>query len=180
MPPLHTAHHPTYKYFFQKLSHLLLRSPSIKSCSIQCHASLCATSSPTSKIELICPSCFTLSSLIILHSAKWGINKFPLLISLHKTQPSLPSPLKKKCNLPSINPRILSLDLQHGLGLLCVNDKVVVAMGAVLVVLVPVGGVLAEALFALFARKRHFGALQELVTFRLGMALSTVKPFFTW
>lgn len=60
---------------------------------------------------------------------------------------------------------ILALDLQSSLRCLCFEDKVVVAVRAVFVALFKLLDVLAESLFALFAREDHFEGGLEVVCF---------------
>jgi hypothetical protein len=75
---------------------------------------------------------------------------------------------------------IIALDLQSRLRRDGLEDKVVVAVGAVLVALVKLLDVLAEALFALFAGKHHFERGLEVVLFRLGVAFCAVEPFLAF
>lgn len=72
---------------------------------------------------------------------------------------------------------ILTFDLQSGLRRLCFEDKVVVAVWAVLVALFKLLNVLAESLFAFFARKDHFEGGLEVVCLGLGVAFCAVEPF---
>jgi hypothetical protein len=72
---------------------------------------------------------------------------------------------------------ILALDLQSSMWRLCFKDKVVVAVWAILVALFKLLNVLAESLFALFARKDHFEGGLEVVCFRLGVTFSAIEPF---
>lgn len=65
----------------------------------------------------------------------------------------------------SVLSNILTLDLQSSLRRLCFEDKVVVAVWAVLVTLFKLLNVLAESLFAFFARKDHFEGGLEVVCF---------------
>ena len=78
---------------------------------------------------------------------------------------------------PTINPRILSLHLQRRLRLLRLNDKVVIAVRAVLVAILELLRVLAEALLALLAREGHVEFLEQGVRFAVGVALGAVEPF---
>jgi len=80
-------------------------------------------------------------------------------------------------NHPSIPPNILPLKLHKRPRHLRLDDEMVVAVRAVLVALVPLLRVLAEALLALLAREHHLEALQEGVRFRLGVAGYAVVPF---
>jgi hypothetical protein len=72
---------------------------------------------------------------------------------------------------------ILTLDLQSGMWRLCFEDKVVVAVRAILVALVKLLNIFAESLFALFASKDHFECWLEVVCLGLGMAFCTIEPF---
>lgn len=78
---------------------------------------------------------------------------------------------------PGILSQILTLNLEAGLRGDGVEDKVVVAVGAVLVAVVKLLDVLAEALFALFAGKHHFQRRLQVVRFRLGVAFGAIEPF---
>lgn len=76
---------------------------------------------------------------------------------------------------------VLPLDAQGGLGHDGLEDEVVVAVRAVLVGLLELLRVLAEALAALLARERHLERLHELVRLLLVVALGAVEPFLaTW
>lgn len=76
-----------------------------------------------------------------------------------------------------ILPHVLALDLELGLGGHGIEHEVVVAVRAVLVGVLHLAGVLAEALFALFAGKRHLEGLQQLVVgLLLGVAFGAVEP----
>ncbi|KAK1835171.1 hypothetical protein QBC39DRAFT_423754 [Podospora conica] len=79
-----------------------------------------------------------------------------------------------------VDPHVLALDRDGGLGRHGVEHKVIVAVRAVLVGLLKLLGILAETLFALFARKRHLGGLEESVLLRLGVALDAVEPLPAW
>jgi hypothetical protein len=78
----------------------------------------------------------------------------------------------------AVDPYVLALDRQRSFRRLCVNHEVVVAVGAVLVALVELLGVLPKALFALLTREGHVEALEERVLLLLLMALGAVEPFF--
>jgi hypothetical protein len=77
----------------------------------------------------------------------------------------------------AVDPNILALDRDGRLGHDGVEHKVVIAMRAVLIGLLKLLGVLAEALFALFAGKRHFKLLEERVALLLLVAFGAVEPF---
>ena len=62
-----------------------------------------------------------------------------------------------------VDPRVLAFDTQRGLGDDGLDDEVVVAVRAVLVGLLELLRVLAEALLALLARERHLEGLLELM-----------------
>lgn len=79
---------------------------------------------------------------------------------------------------PSIHPNILSFHLQHRLGLLRINDEMVITVRAVLITFIPVLSFFAEAFLAFLAREGHFGALEEDMLLRFGVALRAVEPFF--
>jgi len=57
---------------------------------------------------------------------------------------------------------------------------VVIAVGAILVGLLELLGVLAEALLALFAGEDELELLAERVGFILGVAFGAVEPFAAW
>ncbi len=76
----------------------------------------------------------------------------------------------------AIHAHIVTLDRQRGLRRLGVDDKVVVTVGAVLVAVVKLLGVLAKALFAFLAGKRHFKRLHERVRLAVFVALCAVEP----
>ena len=67
-----------------------------------------------------------------------------------------------------------------GLSCLCFNDKVVIAMGAVLIGLLELFDLLAESALALLAQEDHFHGGHELVVFApfLHVALRAVEPKF--
>jgi hypothetical protein len=81
---------------------------------------------------------------------------------------------------PRIDSHVLSFYLQLHFRSQSINDKVVVAVRAILVTLVKFQRVFAEALFALFTGKDHFGLLEERVGFCFGVTFGAVEPFFTW
>lgn len=89
--------------------------------------------------------------------------------------PFLPDPLVLE--QPIVHPNVVALDGQRGLGGLCLEDVVVVAVRAVLVALVELLCVLAEDLFAFLAGECHFHALFEGVGFLFGVAFGAVEPF---
>lgn len=77
----------------------------------------------------------------------------------------------------SIFSRVLTLDLECWCGRLGFEHEVVVAVRAVLVGVLKLPGVFAEAFLALLAGEDHLEALQEGVGLLLGVALTAVKPF---
>ena len=81
---------------------------------------------------------------------------------------------------PVVNPRVLGLNPQRGLGLHGVDHEMVVAVRAVLVGVLELLRVLAEALLALLAGKGKVELLAERVRLGLGVALDAVEPFLTW
>lgn len=72
---------------------------------------------------------------------------------------------------------VVALDGEGGLRDGGVEHEVVVAVRAVLVGLLELLRVLAEALLALLARERHLEGPQQLVRLFLGVALGAVEPF---
>lgn len=84
--------------------------------------------------------------------------------------------LVREAIVPCVNAHVFALNLKTCLGHLGFDDEVVVAVRAVLVALLKLLGVLAEALLALLARKRHFGGLGKRVVLGFGMAFGTVEP----
>jgi hypothetical protein len=78
---------------------------------------------------------------------------------------------------PRVYPRVLAFHLQPSLRRERIDDKVVVAVWAVLVRLVKLLGVLSEDLFALFAGKDHLEALEEDVVLGFGVAFRAIEPF---
>ena len=107
-------------------------------------------------------SCFTRSSLSILRP-----------VSTTPCSNNLP----RACGrVPGVFPDVLALDLEPGLRGDGVDDKVVVAVGAIFVALLKLLCLLAEALLALFAGKDHLGRLLQRVVGRLLVALGAVKP----
>lgn len=78
---------------------------------------------------------------------------------------------------PVVHPGILALDRDGGLGSDGVEDEVVVAVWAVLVGLLELGRVLAEALLAFLAGEGHVDRLAERVVLLLQVAVGAVKPF---
>lgn len=76
----------------------------------------------------------------------------------------------------AIEAGVVALDGEGGLGDGGVDDEVVVAVGAVLVGLLELLGVLAEALAALLARERHLERPQQIVRLLLLVALRAVEP----
>lgn len=81
---------------------------------------------------------------------------------------------------PRIFPDIISLDLQSSVRGDCLEDEMVVAVGAVLVALVKLLDVLAEALFAFLAGKDHFEGGFQSVGLGFGVAFGAVEPFLAW
>jgi hypothetical protein len=77
----------------------------------------------------------------------------------------------------AVNPHIVTLHGDRGLGRLGFDHEVVVAVWTVLIGLFELLGVLPEALFALLACERHVEFLEEGVVFGLLVALDAVKPF---
>jgi hypothetical protein len=76
-----------------------------------------------------------------------------------------------------VDAHVLALYLESGFGRDGVQNKVVVAVGAILVGLVVfVGIVLAEALFALLAGEGELRVLQERVVLGFAVALGAVEP----
>lgn len=76
---------------------------------------------------------------------------------------------------------VLTLDTERGLGDDGLEDEVVVAVRAVLVGLLELLRVLAEALLALLAREGHLEGLPELVRLLLVVAVGAVEPLLaTW
>ena len=76
-----------------------------------------------------------------------------------------------------VHSHVLALDRQGRFGCLSLDDKVVVASGAVFVRVLPLLGVLAENLFALFAGEDQLRLLQERMFLLLRVAFCAVKPF---
>jgi len=75
-----------------------------------------------------------------------------------------------------VNANIVALDGEGGLGGLCLNDEVVVAVWAVLVAFLKLLRVFAEDLSALFAGKDHFERLHQGMVFLLGMTFGAIEP----
>lgn len=79
---------------------------------------------------------------------------------------------------PRVLSNILSLHLQSCLWFFGLNDKVVVAVRAVLVAVFEFGHVFAETLFTFLACKGHFHGLFESVVLGFGVAFGAVEPLF--
>lgn len=75
-----------------------------------------------------------------------------------------------------VHPGVLALDAQGGLGDDGLEDEVVVAVGAVLVGLLELLDLLAEALAALLAGEHHLEGGLERVRLALVVALGAVEP----
>lgn len=81
---------------------------------------------------------------------------------------------------PVVDAHVLGLDRQRGLGRHGVEDKVVIAVRAVLVGLLELLRVLAETLLALLAGEGEVELLADGVRLVLGVALGAIVPFSTW
>jgi hypothetical protein len=81
---------------------------------------------------------------------------------------------------PAVHAGIGALNGERGLRHQGLEHKVVVAVGAVLVGVLEVAAVLAEALAALFAGERHLERLEQGVGGLFGVAFGAVVPFFAW
>jgi hypothetical protein len=79
-----------------------------------------------------------------------------------------------------IDPHVFALDGKGGLGRFRVDDKVVIAVGAVFVAILEFLSVFAKAFFALFAGKDHLETLQQRMGFLLAVAFGAVEPFSTY
>lgn len=77
---------------------------------------------------------------------------------------------------PCIYPRVVSLNTQHSLRRLCVDDVVVVAVGTELVALLVISHVFPERLLALLAHEGHLRRLLQPVILCLRVAFGTVEP----
>ncbi|KAI6772335.1 hypothetical protein HG530_003293 [Fusarium avenaceum] len=80
----------------------------------------------------------------------------------------------------AVHSYVVALDRQGRLRSLCVDNEVVVAVGAELVGLLELLDVLSEALLALLAGKDHLEALFERVVLLFHVTLDAVKPFSTY
>jgi hypothetical protein len=79
-----------------------------------------------------------------------------------------------------VNAHVVALDRYRCLGRLGIDHKVVVAVRAVLIGLLKLLSVLAEALFALLACECHVEFLQQRVVLGFFVAFNAVEPFFAW
>ena len=80
---------------------------------------------------------------------------------------------------PVVDPRVLALDRQSRLGHHGIEHKVVIAVRAVLVGLLELLSIFAEALLALLAGEGEVELLAERVRLALSVALGAVEPFPT-
>lgn len=80
---------------------------------------------------------------------------------------------------PRIFPHIITFDLQSRLGLLGLDDEMVIAEGAVFVALFELVHVFSKALLALLTGEDHLRGRFEIVVFGLGVALCAVEPLPT-
>ena len=130
---------------------------------------------PTPQLQSLDSRSKKMHALASHHSAQSLLDSFDI-----KYRRDLLPPHSIILQHPRIDPHIFALYLQLHLRGQSINDKVVVAVRAVLVALVKFLRVFAEALFALFAGKDHFGLFKERVGFGFGMTFGAVEPFFAW
>ena len=76
----------------------------------------------------------------------------------------------------TIQPHIISFNLQARLRFHCLKQKVIIAVGTVLVTLLELLHVFSKAFLALLAGEGHFESLFERVRLAFGMALRAVEP----
>lgn len=124
----------------------------------------------TSRYESSTPYIF---SFLILHRSSQLVSILVRVEDGSQTALLLPVVLEHL----AVHSHIVALDGQSSLGGLGIDNEVVIAVRAVFVGLFELGGILSEALLALFAGKGHLEGLHERVGFLLGVALDAVKPF---